>query len=40
MQKAWPLLLFAIALPAHACWQDAAARYGVDARLLYAIAPP
>ena len=38
MQKAWPLLLFAIALPAHACWQDAAARYGVDARLLYAIA--
>ena len=38
MPKAWPLLLFAIALPAHACWQDAAARYGVDARLLYAIA--
>ena len=38
MQKAWPLLLCAIALPAHACWQDAAARYGVDARLLYAIA--
>ena len=38
MQKAWPWLLFAIALPAHACWQDAAARYGVDARLLYAIA--
>jgi len=38
MQNAWPLLLFAIALPAHACWQDAAARYGVDARLLFAIA--
>ena len=38
MQKAWPLLLCAIALPAHACWQDAAARYGVDARLLFAIA--
>ena len=38
MQKAWPLMLFAIALPAHACWQDAGARYGVDARLLYAIA--
>ena len=38
MQKVWLLLLCAIALPAHACWQDAAARYGVDARLLYAIA--
>ena len=38
MQKAWPLLLCVIALPAHACWQDAAARYGVDAYLLYAIA--
>ena len=38
MQRAWPLLLFAIVLPAQACWQDAAARYGVDARLLYAIA--
>ena len=38
MQKLWALLLFAIVLPAHACWQDAAARYGVDARLLYAIA--
>jgi soluble lytic murein transglycosylase-like protein len=37
MQKAWPLLLFAIALPAYACWQEAAAR-GVDARLLFAIA--
>ncbi len=32
------MLSCAIALPAHACWQDAAARYGVDARLLYAIA--
>lgn len=38
MQKAWPLLLCAIALPTHACWQDAAIRYGVDARLLFAIA--
>lgn len=38
MPNAWPLLLFAIALPTQACWQDAAARYGVDARLLYAIA--
>ena len=38
MQKAWLLLLFGIVLPAHACWQDAAARYGIDARLLYAIA--
>ena len=38
MPRAWPLLLFTIALPAHACWQDTAARYGVDARLLYAIA--
>ena len=38
MHHAWPLLLFVIALPAHACWQDAARRYGVDAQLLYAIA--
>jgi len=38
MHQAWPLLLFVIALPAHACWQDAARRYGVDAQLLYAIA--
>ena len=38
MHNAWPLLLIAVALPAQACWQDAAARYGVDARLLYAIA--
>lgn len=38
MPNAWPLLLFAIALPTHACWEDAAARYGVDARLLNAIA--
>jgi soluble lytic murein transglycosylase-like protein len=38
MQKAWPLLLLTIALPAHACWQEAGERYGVDARLLYAIA--
>ena len=38
MHHAWPLLLFVIALPAHACWQDAASRYGVDAQLLYAIA--
>lgn len=26
------------ALPAHACWEAAAERYGVDVRLLYAIA--
>jgi soluble lytic murein transglycosylase-like protein len=38
MHHAWPLLLFVIALPAHACWQDAARRYGVDVELLYAIA--
>ena len=38
MHNVWPLLLIAVALPAQACWQDAAARYGVDARLLYAIA--
>lgn len=24
--------------PAHACWEEAAQRYGIDARLLYAIA--
>ena len=38
MHHAWALLLLVIALPAHACWQDAARRYGVDAQLLYAIA--
>jgi soluble lytic murein transglycosylase-like protein len=38
MRNAWPLLLLTIALPSQACWQDAAARYGVDARLLLAIA--
>ena len=38
MRKIWPVLLFVIALPARACWQEAAARYGVDARLLHAIA--
>jgi soluble lytic murein transglycosylase-like protein len=35
------LLLFAAILactPAHACWEAAARRYGVDVRLLYAIA--
>jgi soluble lytic murein transglycosylase-like protein len=38
MQNFGALLLFAVALPSHACWQDAAARYGIDARLLQAIA--
>jgi len=38
MHNALGLLLFAIAMPVHACWQDAAARYGIDARLLHAIA--
>jgi soluble lytic murein transglycosylase-like protein len=32
------LLLMACAVPATACWQEAAQRYGVDAALLYAIA--
>jgi soluble lytic murein transglycosylase-like protein len=32
------LLLLAIALPTETCWQDAALRYGIDARLLVAIA--
>jgi soluble lytic murein transglycosylase-like protein len=38
MRNAWLLLLLGIALPSEACWQDAAVRYGVDARLLLAIA--
>jgi soluble lytic murein transglycosylase-like protein len=38
MYNALGLLLFAIGLPVQACWQDAEARYGIDARLLHAIA--
>jgi soluble lytic murein transglycosylase-like protein len=38
MRNAWPLLLLGFALPSQACWEDAALRYGVDARLLVAIA--
>jgi soluble lytic murein transglycosylase-like protein len=38
MRNAWLLLLLTIAQPRQACWQDAAMRYGVDARLLVAIA--
>lgn len=39
MPRTWPLLLlFAIALPVQACWEDVASRYGIDPRLLYAIA--
>ncbi|PHV06646.1 invasion protein [Janthinobacterium sp. BJB412] len=36
--RPWLLALWLLGGPAHACWQDAAARYGVNASLLYAIA--
>jgi soluble lytic murein transglycosylase-like protein len=36
-RRAWPLVTL-VALPAHACWDDAATRYNVSSRLLHAIA--
>jgi soluble lytic murein transglycosylase-like protein len=32
------IAMLMLALPVHACWEEAAARYGVNAYLLYAVA--